>query len=78
MAVKERRGWLDRPENTIKFNSISDSGGVGLFLKWLGFCFCMQSDTVLLVTLTCKKGDVEVSALPNPQFCYKAVQGSTC
>jgi len=31
MAVKERRGWLDRPENKIKFNSISDSGGVGLF-----------------------------------------------
>lgn len=64
-------------ENKIKPSSISDSERVGIFLKWVGFCFCMQTDTVLLVTLTCEKSAVEVSALPNTQF-YKAAQGSMC
>lgn len=90
MAVKERKEKLDVPENKLKPSSISDSAmhvfvsftlkelvHFGLFLQWLGFCFCIQKDTLLLVYLICQNTAGQVSALPNTQPFYKVLQGST-
>lgn len=49
----------------------------GLFLKWLGFCFCIQTDTLLIADVVCRDTSGQVSAFPNTQFSYKVLQGST-